>query len=243
MLAVGIVSSQAQSTVYSQNVVGYANVVTPGNGSTYYSMTVPFVIGASNGANEVFGTNGLTDTTTILTWNGGGYTSTVFASPTDENISGVQWYTDQNEDTAAQIPVLPPGEGFFLQPGPGNLTNTFAGTIAAPLGGTTNMTLVGNGATYYSVGSIIPFAGYITNIGGVNMTNLPDTSTILTWNGSGYTSTVYAAPTDENISGIQFYTDQNEDTPAPCPTLIVGQGFFLQPGPGTYLWSETLPSN
>jgi hypothetical protein len=62
LLAAGIASSRADGTVYSQNIVGYASVSTPGNGASYFLMTCPFVIGQSNGLNEVFGTNTLPDT-------------------------------------------------------------------------------------------------------------------------------------------------------------------------------------
>jgi hypothetical protein len=241
LLAAGFVSSQAQP-VYSQNIVGYASISTPGNGGTYYMLSCPFVIGLSNGINEVFGTNTLTDTSVVLTWNGNSYNSAVYATIGDENIPGVQWYTDQNETTPLNpIPTVPPGRSFFIQPAPGLVTNVFAGVVATPVGGTNQMTLVGNGGTYYAVGSIIPFAGYITNA--INLTNLPDTSVVLTWNGNSYTSTVFASANDENIAGIQWYTDENETTPAPCPSVGVGQGFFIQPAPGTFTWSQLLPSN
>src|SRR5260221_2340569 len=64
-LAAGIITSQAQP-VYSANVVGYASVATPSSG-TYYSLAVPFKIGVSNGANEVF-TTPLPDFSTLLLW-------------------------------------------------------------------------------------------------------------------------------------------------------------------------------
>jgi hypothetical protein len=241
LLAAGFVSSQAQP-VYSQNIVGYASLPTPGDGATYYMLTCPFVIGASNGLNEVFGTNTLPDTSTVLTWTGGSYQAAVYATIGDENIPGVQWYTDQSESTPLNpMPTIPPGKSFFIQPAPGLVTNVFAGVVATPVGGTNRMTIVGDGATYYAVASVIPFAGYITNA--VNLTNLPDTSVVLTWTGGSYLSTVFASADDENIPGVQWYTDQSESTPAPCPFVSVGEGFFIQPAPGTFTWSQTLPSN
>ena len=50
-LASSVISSQAG--VYSQNIVGYVNVPTI-NPAYDYALSVPFTIGASNGANEVF---------------------------------------------------------------------------------------------------------------------------------------------------------------------------------------------
>ena len=51
-LAAGVISSQAG--VYSANIVGYANVANNIAGKNYF-MSVPFNVGVSNGANEVFG--------------------------------------------------------------------------------------------------------------------------------------------------------------------------------------------
>ena len=75
-LAAGLVSSQAQ--VYSQNVVGYANVPAP-VGNANYLLTVPFVIGQSNGANEIWPlmsdnvTPTIPDGSFISIWNGLSY--------------------------------------------------------------------------------------------------------------------------------------------------------------------------
>ena len=72
LLAAGITSTQAQP-VYSQNVVGYASVATPAAGVNYL-ITVPFAIGVSNGANEIWplvnGQPSLPDFSTILIWTG-----------------------------------------------------------------------------------------------------------------------------------------------------------------------------
>ena len=73
LLAAGIVSTQAQTPVYSQNVVGYASVATPSVGVNYM-LSIPFAIGVSNGANEVWplvspGVPTLPDGSELLIWN------------------------------------------------------------------------------------------------------------------------------------------------------------------------------
>jgi hypothetical protein len=67
LFTAGYTSIQAQ--VYSQNVVGYANVVTPGNGGNNYLISVPFAMGVSNGANEIWPNGALPDGSQILLWN------------------------------------------------------------------------------------------------------------------------------------------------------------------------------
>jgi hypothetical protein len=87
LLVAGIVSSQAQP-VYSQNVVGYASVATP-TASVNYLITVPFVIGASNGANEIWPEGTLPLGSSILIWdpNTVSYT-TLISVPTAAAPSG-----------------------------------------------------------------------------------------------------------------------------------------------------------
>ena len=126
-LAVGIVSSQAQ--VYSQNIVGYANIKTP-NGGTYL-ITVPFQVGASNGANEIWplvgGQPTIPDYSAILIWNGSGY-DTYYSDSTSRSL-----WDDSGYNQLTNAPVLPVGKGFFLIPS-NDTTNTFAGAVAVNVG-------------------------------------------------------------------------------------------------------------
>ena len=220
-LAAGVISSQAQ--VYSQNVVGYANVSTA-NGGTYL-VTVPFKVGVSNGANEVYPLNGgvpsIPDFSTLLLWNGSGYT----AYQSDSGSSSL--WDDGNGNPIPNAPILPVGQGFFLIPS-ASTTNTFVGTVAVNVG-TSNVTVLANGGTYL-VAPVVPYGGSVTNgtsSGGgpaLNAANgLPDFSTLLIWTGSSYTAY-------QSDSGSSSLWDDGNGNPIPnAPTINVGQGFFIIP--------------
>jgi hypothetical protein len=243
LLAVGIVSSRADGPVYSQNVVGYANVVTPGNGATYYMLAVPFSIGASNGANEVFGTS-LPNNSFILTWNAGSQTfDTVQFDGNQPAGPGEYWY-NQAEDATVSPPALPVGQGFFLLPN-GPVTNVFAGTVAVNVGTSNKMSLLGNGATYFMVSSVVPYGGVITNgnvvtgAGGPNLNGLPNNSFVLTWDAGSQSFTTVQYDGNAPAGDGLFWYNQAEDATVDPPSVSVGQGFFILPN-GSYDWTTGL---
>jgi hypothetical protein len=198
MLAAGIITSQAQP-VYSQNIVGYASVAAPGG--AYVMMTVPFNVGISNGADEIFGA-GLPAQSTILVYstaattiplsnvgdvlgvNGtlnvpaGSYV-TYYYDPSSVGAGYGAWWTDSSELNNIPTPALPVGRAFFLLAF-GTFTNTFAGTVAVAVGTTNSVSMPGG--SYSLVGSAIPFAGDITaGATGALTNNLPAQSTILVY--------------------------------------------------------------
>jgi len=230
-LAVGVISSQAQ--VYSQNIVGYANVATPVSGKQYL-LSVPFKIGVSNGANEVFGTN-LPDFSTVLTW------STVQNAYKLYYVdSGVASGWDDDGFAEVAPPILPVGSGFFLSPNGNNVTNTFTGTIAINVGTTNVMNLPTTGAQYL-VGGVVPYAGSITNGtasgGGLNLNGLPDFTTLLIWSPAANAYTLYYAD-----SGVATGWDDDGFAAVPPPSVSVGQGFFISPN-GAAVWKTGLSGN
>ncbi len=246
LLAAGIVSTQAQP-VYSQNVVGYANVNTPGNGTINYLLTVPFAIGQSNGANEIWPLIAPSDPTLpdgsgLLVWDSGNNIYTGYTS--DSGANGL--WDDQLGNPMNNSPVLPVGEGFFLSPS-GNITNVFAGTVAVNVGTSNIMALTGNGTINYLLGCVVPYAGYITNgspttgAGGPGLSanspngGLPDGSGLLIWNSGNNTYTGYTS--DSGANGL--WDDQLGNPMQSPPTIEVGQGFFLSPS-GNFNWTVGL---
>ena len=194
-LVAGVISSEAQ--VYSANIVGYVNVVTPG--SSQYALI-------ANPLDD--GTNNLTDLvpsaatgSTVLVWNGASYNSST-KTPTS-------WSAN---------PHIAPGTGFFLRTA-AIFTNTFVGNVAAaPGGGTVTNALAGG--VYSLVGSAIP---YSDNLASTNLNLVPATgSTVLIFNGSGYTSST-KTPTSWSFN----------------PVIAAGQGFFVRPTVA-YSWVQTL---
>jgi len=236
LFAAGLISAQAQP-VYSQNVVGYANIVTT-NGTPYF-MEVPFNIGVSNGANEVWPIAGgnQPEGTTLLVWNGTGFT-TYYADP-QQIISATGW-TDQYYDSNVPPPTIPVGSGFVLIPG-GTYTNTFAGTVAVNVG-TSNIMVLTNGITCF-IGCPVPYAGSVTNgnssTGGPDLginSNVPEGTTMLIWTGTTF-YTYYADP--QQIISATGWTDQYYDSNVTPPILSIGQAFFMIPG-GNFGWTVGL---
>jgi hypothetical protein len=233
-LAVGIISSEAQ--VYSQNIVGYANV--PCNdGQSYYMLQCPFIVGVSNGANEVFGTN-LPDTSLVMVWSPDANAFTVATYDGSQN-NGIYWYLE-DDSTPGPAPILLPGQGFFLFT-QGTCTNTFAGTVAVASGGTNTMAIA-TATEYYMVGSTIPYSGYVSNVVagtsvGINLNGLPDTSFLQLWDEPSGTYTTYVYDASQ---GANKWFQSDDATPGPCPSVTVGQAFYLFPQ-DVYNWVQSLP--
>ena len=232
-LAAGILTSSAQT--YSQNVVGYANVVTA-NGGTYL-ITVPFKEGLTNGANEVWplvgGLPTIPDYSTLLIWDSGTFNYTTYIS---DSTSPSLW-DDASFTQLAGAPVLPVGQGFFLIPS-ASTTNLFVGTVAVNIG-TSNIMALPNGGTYL-VASVVPYAGAITNgnpvtgFGGPGMSSLnglPDYSTLLIWDPSTFNYTTYIS----DSTSPSLWDDASFTWLSSPPTINVGQGFFIIPS-GTWNW-------
>jgi hypothetical protein len=242
LLAAGITSTQAQP-VYSQNVVGYASVATPNSGVNYL-ITVPFAIGVSNGANEIWplispGNPSLPDYSSILIWNSAKLSYTTYVS---DSTSPSLW-DDAGFNNLPGAPVLPVGEGFFLSPSASGVTNTFAGTVAVNVGTSNKMSLANSGVNYL-VGCVVPYAGAVTNgnpatgAGGPNLNlagGLPDYSSMLVWNPATLSYTTYVS---DSTSPSGWDDAGFNNLPSP-PNIAVGQGFFIVPS-GPFTWTVGL---
>jgi hypothetical protein len=153
------------------------------------------------------------------------------------------WFMS-DDSTATNPPTFPAGVGFFML-APGGVTNTFAGVVSVPVGGTNTQTL---GSFYSMIGSTIPYAGSATNtsvnLGNFNSGNqtLPDGTQVLLWNPNTgkYVTDVFDTGAGFNTPPYWYMSD--DSTATNPPSLSVGQGFFILP-PGGGTWIETLPSN
>jgi hypothetical protein len=162
-LTAGVISSEAQN-VYSQNIVGYANVVMVGGGG-YTLVANPFDDGNGNSISNLL--SSLPNKSSVTTWNGSGYNTAIVKA-------GGAWGSNIS---------LPPGTGFFVKNGVAAspaVTNTFVGNIVVNVGSSlTNAVATG----YNLVGSPIAYAADATtdtniNLGGV----LPNKSQLISWN-------------------------------------------------------------
>jgi len=152
-LAAGVISSQAQ--VYSENVVGYANVVLPGNGQ-YALLSNPFDDGNGNHLTNILNSalpgGNAAVRSTFFYYNGGPVTVNKLASG---------WTADV---------VLTPGIGFYVRNGaPGGgaptLTNTFIGSVVVNIGSSVTNDIPPG---FSLQGSVIPYTGNIANVGTPN---------------------------------------------------------------------------
>jgi hypothetical protein len=264
LLAAGIVSSQAQGTVYSANVVGYVNQILPGSGA--YSMIGNPLSNGLNQASQVL--TGLQGGETMFIWNGSGYyvyayqgagvgTGLGFPSdwtdgsyPPTHNIPG-EVYDSGNDLYWTQPPVLAQGEGFFLLNLNGTETNTYVGTVVA----TNSVPIAGSGA-YSMLSSSIPVGGDVSTNPAINLTqNFAGGETVFVWNGSGYYVYSYQGkgvgtglgfpsdwtdgsyPPTHNIPG-EVYDSGNDLYWTQPLQLQVGQGFFILNLNSTENWNQ-----
>jgi hypothetical protein len=215
-LVAGAIAAEAQSNVYSANIVGYVSVVLKGNGQ-YTLVANPFDDGNGNQlTNVIDSANSLPKQSQVLTWSGSTFQTI------QKGGNPPVW--------ASSVP-LTPGNGFFVRngapnSGAPNVTNVFVGSIVVANGGSVTNSLPLN---YTLNGSPIPYGGNIAilnqNGGDTNMDfggPLTKQSQILTWDS---TNQVYQ-------------TFQKGGNPAlwnATVSIVPGQGFFVnnKNGPAT----------
>lgn len=229
-LAATVTSSQAQ-TVYSANVVGYANLgLTPGQ----YELVTPTFDLDGTGTNATISTvtgtsasvNAVATNTTVLAWNGAGYDTLVYEIPKKGQPINWQLAGVGADPTYA----LNAGEGFFIDD-PSDTNLTVEGNV---LSGNVTNEYVPAAGSYNLLGSIIPYGGDITT----NLNYTANTNdTVLIWNGSGFNTYVYEIPKKGQPIAWQLAGVGQQD-----PTIAVGQGFFLDPAKAN-TWVETFTNN
>lgn len=158
----GVVSSQAQSNVYSVNIVGYVNTPLVGAGK-YTLVANPLDNGTNTLASLLDAT--LPNKSSVLGWdvNAGSY---ILASKS----AGV-WTPNLS---------MPPGVGFFVQTplASGPLTNTFIGSVVIGPGGSATNAVP---AVTALMGSLVPYAGDMADTNLNLGPTLPNKSSILIW--------------------------------------------------------------
>ena len=195
-------------------IVSYATLTIP---SGFSLLANPLSSGVTNGANEIAL---LIDGEKILTWNGLGFDTYSYDS--------VFGWRDANSQPAAP-PSLPPGKGFFFfNPGASHNITLTGQVLPGP--GTTNSLILPSG--YSLVGSPLP--ANVANISSAPV-NLPliDGMQILTWNGSGFTFSLYD-------SGFGGWVDANLK-PKTAPSYSIGQGFFIFNPRAAVTWEQSMP--
>jgi len=212
-LAAGLLSSQAQSNVYSVNVVGYVNVAIPAN--SFLCVANPLDSG-TNTLENLFASAPIT-TTKVWYWNGSTWISTT------KRATGF---------LPAYAHNFNPGEGFFVQNTSASpITNTFVGNVK--LG--TNLVSYPTGFT--PIGAVPPVAGTVETALGFPAyfvsTSVADK--VLTFDpvlNSWLTATRRASSWSGN-----YYVPPGGAAASGQPIINVAQGFFIQaanPSGGTW---------
>jgi len=259
MIAAGALSAVAQSNVYSVNIVGYANIPIHGGNQL---LANPFDLDGVNNADKVLnhaaisdaGGNPGLDQFYVNTYNGVSFTSVYFEQDfTSGNTGGAVtngWATDGSGGAQGIPPVLPPGKGFFVNNGGPTITNTFVGNVV-PAPGTTNGYTVGGGNQL--IGSRLPVAGLLNS----SAFQMPiaalsdaggnpglDQFYVNTYNGVSFQSVYYEQDfTTGNTGGAVtngWATDGSGGAQGAIPNIAIGQGFFINNGGPSTVWSQTL---
>jgi len=238
-LAAGVISSQAQSSVYSQNIVGYENLPVPHNGFNQIANQLDIGDG-TNGITQVLQNSALVsdpngaNNTVVYIWqkSGQGYLTLQYFNAADAatwwgGSKGGFYDLGGNYNNAP----VPPGSSFFIQNfnnSSSNLTVTLIGSVVSQ----TNVVTISPG--YQTVALGAPVATSLVqsnNYVGVSDPNAVNNDVLYSWNttSQGFLTLQYfnAADAASWWGGSQagFYDlggNFNNYTPA------VGQTFFIQ---------------
>jgi len=219
-LAAGLLSSQAQSNVYSANVVGYVTYVSAHNAPNFEVINNP-LSGATNTVKGLFPT--APGGSQLLLWNGAGYDTAVFSA-----LGGGHWRTN---GVLADDKVISPGTGLFISvAGVNPYTNTFVGNVAANTATTVTNTI---GSGLQLIGSFVPYSGNVTNTTALNLVGTAGGTQVLLWNAGTQAFDTYTwsalAGGHWKLGGV------NTDL-----IINVNQGFFLNAA-APYNWVQTGP--
>ena len=200
-LASSIITSQAQ--VYSQNVVGYVNTVTPAH--SYSLIANPLYATGPNGTNSVndvlvsgsfvSGGTGQTQSpnqSVLYAWNGAGYNTLFYWSSNDLTAlnSGTYygpngWYDASFTLSSATLPQS--GGAFLYNPSASGITNTFTGTVVQ--GSVTNTVVTG----FNLVSIPFPIASQSLNSTNFSFPSYGDNASEIAyiWNGTTFQNVFY----------------------------------------------------
>jgi hypothetical protein len=232
-LATGLVSSFAQSNVYSVNVVGYANIPTRTGISSQGNQFN--AAGGNNSANNVIANTGQWDGSELQFWTGINYSVAVFDSLTDDTTTG---FTDRIGNPIPS-PNIGNAVGYYFNNLSGVSNNiTYVGDVRV---GTNSVVLTRTPAislhtSQLPVGGGIISALSLSNPGGA-LDGCEIQIPVINAGGniSGFSVAVFDSLTDDTTTG---FTDRIGN-PVPEPQLKVGQSFFFNNlSTGNQTWTQ-----
>ena len=235
-LAAGVISSQAQGTVYSQNVVGYVNLSIPAKS---LEMVANQLDTGSNTLDNVFqGTGLVSGQTVVLEWNGAGYNSYTYlncsASPVTPGVAG--FYNTAGVEVGSTN-YLQPGQGCFIHNGSSSAITI--PTVGQVIQGT-NTYNVPTGLNIYSIPQ--PLAGTPIDSSNVNFPVVSGLTVYLSWTGSGFNQYTYlncsASPTTPGQAGFWNATLTTDEDTNPAAWAPAGGSFFIHNAATAQVWTD-----
>ena len=256
-LAAGMLSVQAQSNVYSQNIVGYYNVTIPAFG--YSPVGNQLLTGTdanktNNNVNAIFNGTGLVsdsnggNNSVLYYWTGTTFSQFQYFTDADANawfgVSAGNGFYDAG-GTLQNLELKQGGGSFIYNPTASPLTNTFSGSVFQG----TNSVTIANG--YNMLSFVVPVSADLVstnsyaNYPGTSDSNGANNDVLYKWNGTTYAQFQYFTDADANAwfgvsAGNGFYdaggTLQNS-------TIPVGQAFFILHNGPTVVWTPSVKIN
>jgi hypothetical protein len=227
-LAAAVTYSQAQSTVYSQNVVGYVNLAIPAGGLT---MVANQLDTGSNTLDNVFQTGVVSTKSFVLEWNGTGYNTYEYYNCADSPLSEPGWYAGATE--VGHTNMLAPGQGLFFH-------NTSASAVTIPTVGQviqgTNNYAVPAGLNVFSIPQ--PLAGEALDAANINFPVVSTKTFYLAWTGSGFNTYEYYNCADSPLSEPGFYAGATFEDSNASVWPQAGGSFFIHNTASATTWTN-----
>jgi hypothetical protein len=190
----------ATNVVSSANIVGY--VKTPMTSGQFQIIGSQFLAGSTNGVTLGSAFSGLTEESTLITWNGSGYAPYTY-------YIGYGWY-DVGGAEANDV-VIPSGSSFWVRNNGAATDVVLSGDV--PMADSITNTLVEG---FNLIANPYPVALKLSDI---PTASLSEEDVLFAWNGSGYAPyTYYIGYGWYDVGGAEANTVE----------IPVGQGFWLR---------------
>jgi hypothetical protein len=227
-LAAGVMTSQAQSPVYSQNVVGYVNIPETAGG---FSLEAPPLdldgTGTNNTLSSLYPHPAVNDSVYVYSPVSATYVTYTYQKKTTgippNQTTVTNWYDPSGVVANDSLGVINPGQSLFYNAAVDE-TNTYVGQVMS--GSLTNKYVpVANG--FNLVSSLIPMSGGITT----TLNYVPSVNdSVYVYSGGQYITYTYQKKTTGIPPNQTTVTNwYNPSGGIEEPVIKVGQGFWLNP--------------
>jgi len=210
LVAVGALSSMAQSNVYSLNVVGYVNVPLVSG----YTLVTAQLSGTNNSIATVMGAS-FPSGVAVFKWNAASQSLGNADTWYNTDVApAAGWYDSNNNPSTTTLSL---GESFFVN-SPVATNVTFIGTVSQA----TNTVAIGIG--YSFVGLPVPLSADLTTNSTYTLPSIPGLA-LFTFNTTAQSYDNAITYYDTSVAPVAGWYDSNNNPASIIPK--VGQGFLL----------------